>query len=342
VETTETLNNGSIENAVESILQPTETEQPEKEVEETVEEIEETEEETTPEEVEEEDEGVEETDPVDDEESDEDEGEGLSDEDEEDTDTEAKDEAQHFTVKVDGKNEVVTLDELRQGYSGQKYVQKGMQEAAEARKQAEQVYSALLNERQTIAKLYEQAQNGSLAAAPVEPSRELFETDPIGYMDQKLKYDENLSAYTQQMSQLEAVSKQQSQAEEAAKQAYLQQEMANLQKVVPEFADKKQATQIRDRLVISGTELYGYEADEIAQVMDHRAIRVLNDAIKYHEIMSGKDAAKEKVKTVTRKKRPVKAGSKKVQNESVQKRKKQRHNLSKSGSIDDALALMFK
>jgi predicted esterase YcpF (UPF0227 family) len=144
------------------------------------------------------------------------------------------------------------------------------------------------------------------------------------------------------MAQIEAVSKQQSQAEEAAKQAYLQQEMVNLQKVIPEFADKSKATQIRDRLVLNGTELYGYEAHEISQVMDHRAIRVLNDAIKYHEIMSGKDAAKQKVKTVTRKKRPVKAGAKKVQNDAVQKRKKQRQNLSKSGSIDDALALMFE
>ncbi len=65
-------------------------------------------------------------------------------------------------------------------------------------------------------------------------------------MDAKLKYDEQLTAYNQQMAQIEAVSKQQSQAEEAAKQAYLQQEMANLQKVIPEFADKSKATQIRD------------------------------------------------------------------------------------------------
>lgn len=338
METTETLNDGSIESAVESILEPVETEEPEKEAEESVEE---TEEEATLEEVEEEEEVVEETEPTL-EEAEVDEDEGVSDEDEEDTDTDAEEEAQHFTVKVDGKNEVVTLDELKQGYSGQKYVQKGMQEAAQARKQAEQVYAALLNERQAIAQLYEQAQTGSIAAAPVEPSRELFETDPIGYMDAKLKYDEQLTAYNQQMAQIEAVSKQQSQAEEAAKQAYLQQEMVNLQKVIPEFADKSKATQIRDRLVLNGTELYGYEASEISQVMDHRAIRVLNDAIKYHEIMSGKDAAKQKVKTVTRKKRPVKAGAKKVQNDAVQKRKKQRQNLSKSGSIEDALALMFE
>lgn len=342
METTETLNDGSIESAVDSILQPVETEEPEKEAEESVEE---TEEEATPEEAEDEEEAVEEPEPAEeesDEEDEADEDEGVSDEDEEDTDTDAEEKAQHFTVKVDGKNEVVTLDELKQGYSGQKYVQKGMQQAAEARKQAEQVYTALLNERQAISQLYEQARAGSLAAAPVEPPRELFETDPIGYMDEKLKYDENLAAYNKQMAQMEAVTQQQSQAEEAAKQAYLQHEMSNLQKVIPEFADKEKATKLRDKLVHSGTELYGYEPGDLAQVMDHRAIRVLHDAIKYHEIMSGKDAAKEKVKTVTRKKRPVKAGAKKVKHDAVQKRKKQRQNLSRSGSIEDALALMFE
>ena len=59
----------------------------------------------------------------------------------------------------------------------------------EAKKMAEQVYSALLHERQQIAQVYEQAKNGQLATAPIEPGRELFETDPIGYMDAKLKYD---------------------------------------------------------------------------------------------------------------------------------------------------------
>lgn len=341
METTETLNDGSIDSAVASILEPIESEQPEKEAEETVEE---TVEEATLEEVEEEEVVEEEQpdEPSEEEEPESDEDEGVSDEDEEDTEQDAESQAQHFTVKVDGKNEVVTLDELKQGYSGQKYVQKGMQEAAEARKKAEQVYSALLQERQNIAELYQQAQQGTLAAAPVEPNRELFETDPIGYMDAKLKYDEQLASYNQQMQQMQSVAQQQSQAEQAAHQAYLQQEMDNLKKVIPEFADETKATQLKEKLVVNGTKLYGYDADDIAQVMDHRAIRVLNDAIKYHEIMSGKKAAEEKVKPVTRKKRPVKAGSKKVRNEAAQKRKKQRQNLSKSGSIEDALALMFE
>ena len=341
METTETLErpDTSVEGAIASILQSEETEQPEEEtVEATQEQDEEVEEEVeaeieTEEDVEEDEDDVEESEESEDEES----------EDEEDTeDTEqAGTQAQSFTVKVDGKTEVVTLDELKQGYSGQKYVQKGMQEAAEAKKEAEAVYSALLQERQNIAQLYQQAQQGTLAQPPVEPARELFETDPIGYMDAKLKYDEQLQAYSAQMQQMEQVAQQQTQAEQAAQQAYLQQEMMNLQKIIPEFADQNKATQIKDKLITSGTEIYGYEADEIAQVMDHRAIRVLHDAIKYQELMSGKEAAVEKAKPANRKKRPVKAGAKKGNNKS-QVQKKLRQKLTKSGSVDDALALILE
>lgn len=275
-------------------------------------------------------------------EHDEDEESDHDDEGEEDTeDTEqAGTQAQSFTVKVDGKTEVVTLDELKQGYSGQQYVQKGMQEAATAKKEAEAVYSALLQERQNIAQLYQQAQQGALTTPPVEPARELFETDPIGYMDAKLKYDEQMQNYSTQMYQMEQVAQQQSQAEEAARQTYLQQEMMNLQKVLPEFADQKTATQIKEKLITSGTEMYGYDANEIAQVMDHRAIRVLHDAIKYQELVSGKKAAVEKANPAKRKKRPVKAGSKMSNNKS-QAQKKLRQNLSKSGRVEDALALIM-
>lgn len=341
METTETLErqDTSVEGAIESILQSEETEQPEEETLEEEATLEEDEEFDEDEEAEIETDEDDEYDDVDEsEESDDDESE--EDEDTEDTE-QAGTQDQPITVKIDGKTEVVTLDELKQGYSGQKYVQKGMQEAATARKEAEAVYSALLQERQNIAQLYQQAQQGTLAQPPVEPARELFETDPIGYMDAKLKYDEQLQNYSMQMQQMEQVSQQQTQAEQAAQQAYLQQEMMNLQKVLPEFADQNKATQIKDKLITSGTQMYGYEADEIAQVMDHRAIRVLHDAIKYQELMSGKDAAVEKANPAKRKKRPVKAGAKKGNNTS-QVKKKLRQNLSKSGSVNDALALILE
>lgn len=346
METTETLGStdGSIDGAIASLIQPDEdTAATEEAPEEQAEEVEAELEEATPEVEDEETEEVEDEQPESDdvESEDDDEEAGDSAEDEQDTDeAETEQEQQLFTVKVDGKSEAVTLDDLKRGYSGQKYIQKGMQEVAEARKATEDVYHALVNERKQIAQVYEQAKSGQLLTAPVEPSRELFDTDPIGYMDAKLKYDEQLKAYDTQMQQMEAINQQQTQAEKAAQQAYIQNELATLQKVIPDFADTKKASAIRDQLMTVGSNVYGYDPSEISQVMDHRAIRVLHDAMRYQELMEGKKAAEQKADPVNRRKRPVKSGAKKA-NSNKTLRKKQRQTLSKTGSIEDAIALLI-
>ena len=94
-----------------------------------------------------------------------------------------------YSVKVNGVESEVTLEDLKQGYSGQKYVQQGMQEVAAAKKEAEAVYEALTNERQQMADLYQQLQNGQFAPEPVKPTKEDFDADPIGYMQKNLEYE---------------------------------------------------------------------------------------------------------------------------------------------------------
>ena len=337
METTETTNDGSIESAIESIIAPTEevTETPEEETQITDEatDVEETAESEDVDDTEaEEDDYDTETE----EESDEEVAE--SDEYEDQVEDAVQDAPSNITVKVDGKEVEVTLDELKQGYSGQKYVQKGMQEAAQQRKEAEGVYEALLNERKQINQLYQQLQQGGLAQAPTPPSRELFDSDPIGYMEQKMNYDESKGKYDQQMAQLQQVSSQNTQAEKVAKQTYLKQEMQTLQQKIPEFGDSNKASKIKERLVQVGREHYGYTPEEIGQVMDHRAIQVLHDAMKYRDIMSGKAKAVAK----TKKARPiVKAGAKKVNDSATKVRQRQKAKLQKSGSIDDALGLIL-
>ncbi len=63
----------------------------------------------------------------------EDEDEGA-DESEADAD-EAEPAERFYTVKVDGREQQVPLNELLRGYSGQAYIQRGMQEVADARQQ---------------------------------------------------------------------------------------------------------------------------------------------------------------------------------------------------------------
>jgi hypothetical protein len=338
VEATETTNDGSIEAAVESIIAPIEEEKVE-----ATEEVAQATEETA----EVEDTAVEE--PAESEEvealdSDEDSDEEITyeaselDEDNDQVEDAGHTELESYSVKIDGQEVQVTLDDLKQGYSGQKYVQKGMQDAANQKKEAEAVYQALLNERQQITNLYQQLQQGGVSQAPVPPSRDLLETDPIGYMEAKLNYDEDQAYYDNQMQQLQGVAQQNAYSQKMSQQEYIRKEMQTLKQKIPEFGNATSAAKMKDRIVRVGKEAYGYTAQEIGQVTDHRAIQVLYDAARYQEIMSGKNKA---VSKTTKGKPVMKAGAKKVSDSKTKVRKRQQAKLQKSGDLKDALGLIL-
>ena len=238
-----------------------------------------------------------------------------------------------FTVKVDGEEVEVTLDQLKQGYSGQKYVQKGMQQAAEARKQAEAVYTALAQERQSLQQLVAGIQQGGITP-PVEPSREMFESDPIGYMEAKMEYDDKAAQWNAVQQQLNS----QSQAEAQAQQEHARREAQVLMEKIPELRDAKTAAQFKNDIVHAATEYYGFPEQVLGNITNHNELLVLRDAMLYRKMMANGDTVKNKAK----KARPViKPGTKKVTtNQDVAR--KQRTQLKKSGSVEDALALMFK
>jgi len=243
-----------------------------------------------------------------------------------------------ITVKVDGEEVQVTLDDLKRGYSGQQYVQKGMQEAAAMRKEAEQVYQSLLSERQQLSEMYQQMQSGAFVQPPKEPTAEMFDADPIGYMEAKMKYDGDKAKYDAQMGQMQQITEQQSAAEQRALEAYLQREVQQLKAILPEFGDANTATKLHGKMVTTGTDVYGYTPEEINSTLDHRALHVLHDAMKYREILAGKATAEKKAKPA---KRVIKPGAKRTTDPKRKALKDAQAKLKRTGSIDDALNLIM-
>ena len=315
----------TIEDAVQSIIAPSEEPTEEvleaQETEESIDLIEETAEAET-EEVEEEEEVQ------------------ASDSDDEDLiDEPSQEEPELHDVKVDGHERQVTLDDLKQGYSGQEYVQQGMQEVAAQKKEVETVYTALNNERQQMAELYQSIQQNGIQSAPVKPTKEMFDTDPIGYMQKNIAYEEQMTSYNNQMAQLQQVSQQNSEASQNAHNAYVQEQMQILQKEIPIFADEKKGQQLKDRLVKTGKNHYGYTHNEIEQITDARAIKVLLDAQRYQDIISGKSKAKVKTQSA---KSVMKPGAKKTATPNAKIRSRQSAKLKETGSIDDAISLIMQ
>ena len=261
-----------------------------------------------------------------------------SDEDNDDQIEDASPVEPRYAVKVDGTEVEVSLEDLKQGYSGQKYVQKGMQETADMKKEVTTVYEALNNERKVIAELYQTIQQGGIATQPEKPTKEMFDADPIGYMQKNIAYEEDMGKYNEQMAQIQKVSQQSSVASENAQKAYLQEQMQILQKDIPDFADEKKSQILREKLVNTGTAHYGYTNDEISQITDARAIKVLHDAQKYQDIISGKSKAKVKTQSANS---VIKPGAKKVSTPKAKVRSRQMAKLKGSGDMKDALELIL-
>ena len=317
METTDEVTlDGSIESAISQLIQPEPEEQPEEAVE-----------------VEEdsEDEEQEDYEPEQDDEVEEDYEEDA----EEEADSE---EPETFTVKVDGVEQRVTLEDLKRGYSGQQYVQQGMQQVAEMRKQFEQIASDFLNEREQAKAIFAQVQNMQVPSAPVPPCAGLAETDPFRYSAEKAKYDVAANEYQQKMAEIQQALEGNSQAEQQARNAYLQREMETLKQVIPDFADPEKAQSLRNNMLTVSQQTYGFDPQEIAAITDHRVLRVLHDAIQYRAAQGGKEQAIKKAKA--KPKRTVKPGAKKTasnQNSQRQARSK----LKRSGSIQDAMSLIL-
>jgi len=242
---------------------------------------------------------------------------------------------QLFTVNVDGRTQQVPLAELIRGYSGQAYIQKGMREVADARKETSAVYQALQTERQQIAQFIKAAQENQIdLRPPVPPADELLSRDPIGYMEQRLKYDRALATYQQTQAVRQEMEAKAAEAQSAAQRAYLAEQHQQLTRVIPAFAKPETAARVKQDLISAGTGYYGYAPEELQAVTDHRALLVLHDAAQYRRLMSGKAAAPKEASaprtpTIKAGTRTSVQGGKRVQSE------KAKVQMRRTGSVDD-------
>ena len=267
-----------------------------------------------------------------------DEDEYESDEGEIESDEQAEqEEPDTFTIKVDGKDVSVTLDALKQSYSGQAYIQNGMKQAAEQRKQAEEAFNSLNQQRAQLDQYAQKLSQNGLMAKPVSPSRELFTNDPLGYLDADLEYREKMELYQTDQNQLQHNHQEVQKAQAEANQANLQYQQEELKRLVPDFADAKKATKLKDNLIEHGKKR-NFTAAEINSVVDARTMHVLHESMLWRQSLEGKSDVQAKLK----KARPLmKSGVKKTGESAKSVETKLMSKLKKSGSVQDAAALLF-
>lgn len=239
--------------------------------------------------------------------------------------------------KSDGEFKKATLGELKRGAAGQDYIQRRMQEVSGLEKDLKTQNDQLAAQRQQMLDFFNQAKDQGLQE-PVPPSADLFDSDPIAYMQEKLKYDESKTQHDAKVAQLNQLQMQQNAAHEQRLQEYTMGQAQLLTEKLPEIADPDKGEAIKKGIAEAG-EFYGFTAEELGSVRDHRYILAMHDAMRYRQLVQKKAKAtsvkKESLGT-------VKAGAKKKATAYTTKQKaKVKTSMQKSGSVDDVAKFLL-
>lgn len=249
------------------------------------------------------------------------------------------DKTQLIPVLVDGKEEQWTLEQLKQSASGQGAINKRFQEAAEARKQLQAREEQLALYEQNVLQAFQTLQNGATLQPPTPPSDELLSQDPIGYLEADVRYKKEMAKYQYDVANLQAVQQQQVARTAEQRREFVEYQAKLLSEAIPEYGDPNKREHFAKSLIEVGKK-YNFSPEEMVGVTDMRYVLALNDAKKYHDLMAQRKSAKDKVqqKPSTQ---PIRAGAKKVAEPASTARKKVQERLKRTGSIDDAISLIF-
>ena len=250
---------------------------------------------------------------------------------EEDEESEEQEQPQTFTVKLDGKEVSVTLDELQKGYSRTQDYTRKTQQIAEVRKQVEQETQAVRAERQQYAQLLGALQAQLQATEPQVDLDRLYHEDPIEWVRQKEVMRERqekayaIQAEQQRLSQLSQYEQQRAMEETLSSQKDA------LLAALPTWKDPKTA-RAEKALVVESAKAAGFSEEDLKSVYDHRLVLLLRKAGLYDKMVSKRQGIKPVVNNGPRPAKPGAAGRVSTTTEST--RAKQR--LAKTGRVDDA------
>tara|TARA_R110000744_G_scaffold99108_4_gene191482 strand:+ start:915 stop:1928 length:1014 start_codon:yes stop_codon:yes gene_type:complete len=248
-----------------------------------------------------------------------------------------------YTIKADGEESQVSLNELVAGYQrGATYTQR-QQELAKEREALDTQLQGVPAQQEAMQQTYQEYQGvlqqlrGQMEAAnaPADLDWDALEREnPLQWL--KLKELERQRGGEIQAVMAEQARMQQltGEHEEQKLQAHLAQERSRILEKIPEWQDGAIQANEQRKLIDFGKAV-GYSDEELNTLYDHRALVVLRDAMRYNELTTGSKitAAKSKIGS-------VKGGNKTtVRHTRNRKSKEKRARLKSTGKVDDAAAI---
>lgn len=263
-------------------------------------------------------------------------------EDEAGVETQAEDEAEEegeleeveveetlYTVKVDGSEQDVSIDDLVKSYQLESTAQKRLSDAADQRKQIDADRTAVAQERDRYAQGLQQIAATLQAQQHSEADlAKLKEDDPFAYQEAKVAQLERTEAARRIAGEQQQLF-QQKVAEEGAR----------LVERIPEWRDPEVRRREQDA-VVTFAKRVGFTDQELSQASDSRAIEVLRKAHLYEELM--RNEVPRVKKKVAKAKRMVKAGQPKTKTQvKSDNQRKAYERFAKAGSKDAAVEYLL-
>lgn len=184
-----------------------------------------------------------------------------------------------YTVKVDGEEFEVDLDELRNGYQRQSDYTKKSQSVAEMRKAYEANLQSVQQERdqyQQVLANMENYQNLELKKYQELDWASLKEDDPVEYMEKRIEFQDAKEKVNQVKQEQMAVQQKTQQEVYQNIQHKVQEEAELLATALPEYSDPSSnlKTELRDFAINMG-----FSEQDVNGITDHKVVLVLHKAM---------------------------------------------------------------
>lgn len=245
--------------------------------------------------------------------------------------------AELYTVKVNGEEVQVTLDELRNGYSRQSDYTRKSQELSERRKQIEALEQEISAEREQYAELLPRMRQQLQQQLQTEPDWDkLYEQNPVEavklerqWKSAKEQREQQIQAVEAEQQRLAAIRQRQMQ-EQLAKQ--VEAEQARLPEMIPEWKNpetaKREAKEIRDFLLSKG-----FSEQDVDGITNAGVVAMARNAMLFEKGQAKISKAKGQAKPGPK---PMKAGSRGTQPRNRGDVEKARQRLQQTGRVADA------
>ena len=247
-----------------------------------------------------------------------------------------------YTIKVDGEELEVGIDELKNGYQRQADYTRKSQALAEQRKGTEKIQSErmqLEQERQMYAnglQMLQEQQSAKLQDFDSVDWETLKEEDPYAYMLKKDEYRDAQERVSNAAQQQALIQQEQHTAAQKVRGQFVQQEYARLVAALPEWNDKDST--IKKDIQEYATSV-GFRPEEINQLADHRSVLVIKKAMEFDKLTKKVAPKKKAVKKVPKVQKAGRGKSK--EDTAAEALKAKRTRLRKSGKQQDAASLFY-